>query len=117
MHETAIAQNIIDIVKETKAQNPNAEIKTVRVIIGELIAVVPELLLHAYSSLTDQTPLQHSRLDITIIPVSAKCEQCGAGFGIHEFEFSCPHCHSSRITVKSGKEFYIKELEVEACPS
>ncbi len=117
MHETALAQDIIDIVQETSKRHPDATIKTVRVIIGEMVAVVPELLYHAYDSLVSNTTLCESKLDIEIIPVSAECTQCRQSFGVQEFEFSCPYCHSSRITVKSGNEFYIEELEVESCPS
>ena len=117
MHETAIAENILDIVTETGNRHPDVQIKRVRVIIGELIAVVPDLLRHAYDSLIPGTPLQHSSLDINIIPVSADCSQCGASFGIDEFEFSCPHCQSSSIHITSGHEFYVKEVEVEPCPS
>jgi len=117
MHETALAQNIIDIAQETGRTHPEATIKTVRVIIGEMIAIVPELLHHAYDSLVSNTPLCQSKLDIKIIPVSAECMHCRRSFGVQEFEFSCPYCHSNRITVKSGNEFYIEELEVESCPS
>ncbi|MDZ7725456.1 MAG: hydrogenase maturation nickel metallochaperone HypA [candidate division KSB1 bacterium] len=117
MHETAIAGNIIDIVTETGRRHPDVEIKRVRVVIGEMIAVVPELLLHAYDSLITDTPLQYSSLDLTIIPVTANCSQCDASFGIDEFEFTCPFCQSSSIQLTSGHEFYVKEVEVEPCPS
>lgn len=116
MHETSIAQNIIDIVNETLKAQPETRVKTVRVSIGEMIAIVPELLHHAYASLTSDTQLDNSTLDITVISISAICHSCHKEFGLNEYEFLCPHCQSANIEVKAGNEFYVKELEVEKCP-
>ncbi len=117
MHETAIAKDILGIVNETLGEHPPQQLKTVYVVVGEMIAVVPELLQHAYHSLIVDTSLQHSKLDITIIPISGLCETCRAAFSLQDFEFLCPFCQSDNISVKTGNEFYIKELEVEPCPS
>lgn len=116
MHETSIAQNIIAIVQETLKEQPASasSVKTVRVVLGEMIAVVPELLHHAYDSLVSNTQLEQSRLEISIIPISAHCLSCDYTFGLKEFDFSCPGCHSSNIEVQTGNEFFIKEIEVES---
>lgn len=116
MHETAIARDIIAIVSETLQDHPKTRIKTVRVSIGQTIAVVPDLLQHAYQSLILDTPLQQSTLELAIIPISATCHACNTTFGLDEFEFLCPSCGSANIEVKTGDEFFIKELEVEPCP-
>lgn len=116
MHETSIAQDIITIVEETLKAYPGNCVKKVNVSIGEMIAVVPDLLHHAYDSLTWDTPLKNSTLDITIIPISAMCHSCEKIFGLVEYEFLCPRCQSANIEVTTGNEFFIKELEVEPCP-
>jgi hydrogenase nickel incorporation protein HypA/HybF len=116
MHETAIAHDIIKIVEETLRSHPPSCLKTVKVAIGEMIAVVPELLQHAYDSLIFDTPLDNSTLDISIIPISAICQSCQKSFGLNEYDFLCPNCQSANIQVKTGNEFFIKELEVEPCP-
>jgi hydrogenase nickel incorporation protein HypA/HybF len=103
-------------VDETLKQHPESCLKTVNVSIGEMIAVVPELLQHAYDSLTFDTPLEKSTLDITIIPILAMCQSCQKSFGLNEYDFLCPICQSANIEVKTGNEFFIKELEVEPCP-
>ena len=113
MHETAIAHDIINIVEEALASHPARSLQIVRVSIGEMIAVVPDLLQHAYDSLISGTHLDGSRLEITIIPISAICHSCRTTFGLSEFEFVCPACQSAQIEVKTGNEFYIKELIVE----
>ncbi len=116
MHETSIAQDIIAIVEETLNEHPGCRLKGVKVSIGEMIAVVPDLLQHAYDSLTFDTPICGSILDITIIPISALCQTCQKSFGLNEYEFLCPACQSADIEVKTGNEFFIKEIEVESCP-
>ncbi len=112
MHELSLAQNIIAIVKETLDRQPDVSPKTVRVSIGEMVAVVPKLLHHAYDALIADTPLQGSKLDITIIPVTAICHSCRKTFGLDEYEFLCPNCQSSDIEVLTGDEFFIKDLVV-----
>jgi hydrogenase nickel incorporation protein HypA/HybF len=113
MHETAIAQDIIVIVNQSLKAQPEARLGVVRVSIGKMIAVVPELLRHAYNSIVFETPLQDSTLEIDIISITAQCQQCHQKFGLDEYEFLCPHCQSPDIHIKTGNEFYIKELEVE----
>jgi hydrogenase nickel incorporation protein HypA/HybF len=113
MHETAIAHDIISIVEETLASFPTSSLQIVRVSIGEMVAVVPDLLQHAYDSLIAGTHLDGSKLEITIIPISAICLSCQKVFGLSEFEFCCPACQSVHIKVKTGNEFYVKELVVE----
>lgn len=116
MHETSIAQDIITIVEETLRDHPEQRLQKVNVTIGEMIAVVPALLNHAYNSLVSNTPLDGSKLDISIIPISAVCHSCCKTFSLNEYDFLCPACQSANIEVKTGNEFYIKELEVESCP-
>ena len=116
MHEMSIALDVITIVNETLKSHPDTVVKTVRLSVGETIAVVPELLHHAYNAMICDTPLQQSSLEIDIIPITAVCSNCNATFGLKEFEFACPVCHSSDIRILSGNDFYIKEIEVESCP-
>lgn len=113
MHETAIAQDIITIVQETLKEHPKSRLNTVRVSIGEMVAIVPDLLHHAYDSLIPDTRLANSILDIHIIPISAICSTCQKSFGLDDYEFLCPACQSTDIKVKTGDEFFIKELLVE----
>ncbi len=112
MHELSLAQDIIAIVKESLEPQAGVSLKTVRVSIGEMAAVVPELLHHAYDALIADTPLQGSKLDIAIIPVTAICHSCKKTFGLEEYEFLCPNCQSSDIEVLTGDEFFIKDLVV-----
>ncbi len=116
MHETGIAQDIISIVEESLKNHSACRLVAVNVSIGEMIAVVPDLLQHAYTSLTENTQLDSSTLNITVIPISAVCHSCKINFGLNEYEFLCPSCQSFDIQVKTGNEFFIKELEVEPCP-
>jgi len=112
MHEVGIANEIINIINGIMSEHPGKTVGKVKVIIGEMTAVVPDSLTFAYTALTENTELQQSQLDIEIIPVCAKCNICSKSFDIKEFEFKCPFCLSQDITVNNGNELYIKELEV-----
>ena len=113
MHETGIAVEIINIINETMRDRPATKVRQVRIMIGELTAVLPESLDFAYRALTENTPLHNSCLAITIIPVQAQCRSCNTPFTLQEFTFSCPGCGSSNIDVTTGNELYIQEIEVQ----
>ncbi|MBN2412434.1 hydrogenase maturation nickel metallochaperone HypA [candidate division KSB1 bacterium] len=112
MHEVGIANEIIRIINDIMGEHPGQKVDKVKVVIGEMIAVVPDSLTFAYTALTENTLLQNSKLDIEIVPLTARCNVCSRKFNIKEFEMTCPYCFSQDIAVNNGNELYIKELEV-----
>ena len=87
--------------------------KSVSIKVGQLVAVVPDLLKFSYETIITGTPLQQSNLSIEIVPVSAYCKKCNQNFFIDEVEFYCPQCHSPELSLESGDELLISHLEVE----
>lgn len=112
MHEASIAQDIIDIVNDVMTGYPDKKVKQVNVIIGEMVAVVPESLQFSYQAISAESPLQDSILNIEIVPILARCRSCDKEFDISAFEFYCPFCQSLSIEILKGNEFYIKDVEI-----
>ncbi|MBN1996955.1 hydrogenase maturation nickel metallochaperone HypA [candidate division KSB1 bacterium] len=116
MHETGLAQEIVNIVEEIARQHSPKQVIRITLNIGEMVAVVPDMLKFAFQAIVENTPLNNARLEVQIIPVTAVCNKCRKSFHISQFEFSCPYCSSVDLTVRSGDEFLIKELEFKECP-
>ncbi|HDQ45019.1 MAG TPA: hydrogenase maturation nickel metallochaperone HypA [bacterium] len=114
MHEMAIAQQIIEIVKETLACRPGSQFKSITVYlrIGELTALVAESLQFAFEALIADTPLAQSRLEIEWVPARARCKSCEKEFGIRDFEFACPACGAAETEVIQGNEMNISRVEI-----
>lgn len=113
MHEMSIAQNIIEIVEEISKENQVKQVKKVIVKIGKLVAVVPDSLMFCYETLTTGTHLENSKLEIDIIPISGKCNECGKTFEVESYFFACPFCEGSDVKILHGQELNISELEVD----
>ena len=69
MHELSIAKNIIDIVKETLSREHVEKLVKVKIQVGQLVAVVPDSLQFCYQTLVQDTPYDHSKLLIEIVPI------------------------------------------------
>ena len=113
MHEMSIAQSILDIVDEYMTNENGRKLLEVAVEVGELTAVVPDSLIFCYESLVDSSPYRDSKIRINVIPLTGTCPDCSKSFKIEKFEFLCPTCQSSNISVDGGQELRITHLEVE----
>jgi len=113
MHEMSIAQGLLDIIKEEMEKHHATVLRSVRLNIGQLSAIVPESLSFCFEVMTTGTELEGARLDMEIIPLRGICRACKREFEIENYAFMCPHCHSRDIETVSGQELSIVEMEVD----
>ena len=108
MHELSITQSVVDAVRERAAGRP---VRSVRVQIGRLTAVVPEALRFCFELVAEGTVAQGARLDIDRPAGRAACRTCGADFTLTDPILLCP-CGSADVTVTAGRELQILSMEV-----
>jgi len=114
MHEFSIAESLIEIVQSVSEKEGMNPVEVVHLRIGRLSGIQAEALLLAYQLVTQETPLEGSRLEIQEVEPRAVCRDCG-----HEFDFPedffccCPQCDSVRIDIKQGREMVVDSLEGE----
>ncbi len=113
MHEMSIAQSLISILQEEMAKHGAGTLRSVRLSVGELSAIVPESLSFCFEIITQGTPLEGAKLLMDRIPLRGYCPQCEETFDIKEFVFICPTCSSTNIETIEGQELSIVEMEVE----
>jgi hydrogenase nickel incorporation protein HypA/HybF len=113
MHEMSIAQSLITILEEEMEKHRARSLKSVRLHIGQMSAIVPDALSFCFQVMTEGTALEGARLDMEIIPLRASCSACGKEFEIKDYVFVCPECASTRIESISGQDLSIVEMEVE----
>jgi hydrogenase nickel incorporation protein HypA/HybF len=114
MHEFSICENLVKIAREEldKLEHHDVHLLKMRVMVGELHAIVNENLQMAYSVLTRDTKLQDSTLELIRVPVVAECKDCGHQNQIQNNFFVCSKCESGNLEIIKGKELYIENLEV-----
>ncbi len=113
MHEMSIAQSLIDIIKEEMHKHNAKVLKSVRLDIGQLSAIVPESLSFCFEVMTSGTELEGAELIMKIIPLKGTCKECSREFEIKEYAFECSHCSSPNIDTIAGRELSIVEMEVD----
>jgi len=121
MHEFSIAAEMVDNVLEFSRAHPDVEMLSVRVQIGELTCIEPEQLCFCYESITRQTPLEGSQLEIETVKAIVRCRRCGyegspvywneAVVGVGIATMQCPECGSSARPVQ-GHECLLRTVQV-----
>jgi hydrogenase nickel incorporation protein HypA/HybF len=113
MHEMSIAQSVIDIIKEEMHKNNVTTLKSVRLHIGQMSAVVPDSLSFCFEVITTGTKLEGAKLIMDVIPLQGYCRNCENEFEIEDNAFVCPSCQSTEIKAIGGQDLSIVEMEVE----
>jgi hydrogenase nickel incorporation protein HypA/HybF len=113
MHEMSIAQSLVDILQEEMATHGAATLRSVRLSIGEMSAIVPESLSFCFEIIVQGTPLEGAKLLMDRIPLKGHCPSCEKIFEIKDFVFVCPACGNTAIETIEGQELSIVEMEVE----
>jgi hydrogenase nickel incorporation protein HypA/HybF len=113
MHEMSIAQSLVDILQEEMARNNASALKSVKLHIGRLSAIVPEALSFCFEIIASGTNMEGADLNMEMIPLRGICLDCDQGFEIEDYAFSCPYCESPNIRTVSGQDLAIVEMEVE----
>ena len=123
MHEYGIAVEMVRICQETLAEQDSTDgveqkLESVRVLVGELSAIEPDLLIFAWEGATTDTELAGSRLEITWSPAKQVCDRCGREV-IRETSQWHPNCAEcgSVLRVEGGDELDILDLTIEESPS
>lgn len=115
MHELAICRGIIDVALEALGAlgRPLPRVTDVHVEIGRLTGVVPDSLRFHFEVLTPRTPLGGAALEITTVPIRARCAECKARFEIDVLAFTCPACGSGLVELTSGRELRVVSVDTE----
>jgi len=115
MHELSIAQSIVDIVRQHLPKEEAVSVRSVRLRLGVMAGVVPDSLEFCFAAITEGTPLQGARLEIEQVPLRAHCTGCGRDGEIAPTLFACSECGGTSLTVISGREMQLRDIEVEDC--
>ena len=113
MHELSITEHLLeDCIREARAQNA-VRIRVIRLCIGQLRGIVPDCIQIYLDMLSEVTITEGARIESETLRVKVHCLDCQEDGEITPHQLKCPHCGSMRLKLLSGKEFYIKSLEVD----
>ncbi len=113
MHEMSIAQSLVELLREEMEKAGAHTLRSVRLEIGRMSAIVPDALSFGFQVMTTDTELEGAELIMDIVPLRGTCRECGGTFDIEDYAFYCPLCGGHEIDTLSGRELAVKEITVD----
>ena len=112
MHELSICQALIAKVEEIAAAR-SGQVRKVRLGIGPLSGVEPQLLEDAYPLACAGTCAEGSELEIEPTNIRVRCHSCGAESVAAANRLVCGKCGDWRTELLSGDELLLLQIELE----
>lgn len=128
MHELAVAQALVEqvdaVIDQHGASHDNDASSSdawraslIRVRIGPLAGVVPELLATAFPLAAAGSRMEHAELEFTHAPIQVRCQTCGAETEAAMNRLICGACGDWHTQVISGDELLLESVELETSPT
>ena len=114
MHETVIAQSLLEIIlAETKAETCGAKPVAAKISCGVFDAINDEILCFAFDAVARGGACEGMKLTISHRPVRGRCKDCEK---VGEFDIAgprCSNCGGSRFEILSQHPLMLEEIEFE----
>ncbi len=113
MHELSVVQGLFERLAEEVKPYGDCRVTLVRLRVGVLSGVVPELLRSAFEACRKGTFAESAVLEIDVTKPVFRCRACGGESFREELDYSCAKCGSRDVELVSGDELILEKLEVE----
>lgn len=111
MHEYSIVGAMIERIEAEMRERNAVAVRRVRVSIGELSGVDPDLLASAYQVFRERSVCENAELAIERVPAQWRCTSCGT-IGKPEGYLRCSACGGAP-TLAQGDEIILRQIEME----
>jgi len=113
MHELAVTESILNIaVKHAQAADAQ-RVTDIHIVLGQLSSIIDDSVQFYWDIISQDTLCAGAQLHFKRIPATLKCLDCDQEYTLNGPLEPCPNCHSARVRVVSGEEFWLDSLEIE----
>lgn len=116
MHELPITESILKIVLAHAEKNDVRQVVRIHLRIGKLSDLEDEWVQRYFDYLSKGTLAEGAELKIERTPVRMQCSNCDTPYEVEIAAMGhtvCPACGEKNGTLISGREYFIKEMEVK----
>jgi hydrogenase nickel incorporation protein HypA/HybF len=113
VHELSLVAGLFDILEETAREHRARRITLVRLKVGKMSGVVPDLLVSAFDAFKKETVADEARLEVVEVPVRLRCRDCGGDRLDTEGDFSCLGCGGRNVEIVEGRELVVERIQLE----
>jgi hydrogenase nickel incorporation protein HypA/HybF len=117
VHELSVAQALVEQVDAVMDQHHASSATAIRVRIGPLAGVVPELLATAFPLAAAGSRMEHAELEFTHAPIQVHCQTCGLDTEAAMNRLLCGACGDWHTQILSGDELLLESVELETVPT
>jgi len=112
MHETMVAQSLIEIIADEAAKN-NAKPVSAKISCGTLNPVNDEVLIFAFEAIAKDTPCEGVKLQVEHKPLQARCKNCDRNFDVEPSRPECPKCGGNDFELQPDAPLILEEIEFQ----
>ena len=116
MHELPITESILKIVLKHAEINGVRQVIAIHLQIGRLSDLEDEWVQRYFDYLSKGTLAEGAKLKIERTPIVLQCNHCTASYNVEITNIGdavCPDCGQKDSKLISGREYYIKNMEVQ----
>jgi hydrogenase nickel incorporation protein HypA/HybF len=113
MHELSIVASLFEVLLAKAQENRATKIVGVRLKVGKLAGIVPELLESAFDRYKQDTIAAEARLEMEEVPLKLRCRKCGAEIEKEDFVLVCPSCKGTDLEILEGMELLLDKIDLE----
>lgn len=113
MHELSVTESILEIALRHAEEAKASRITDLYLVIGQLSSLVDDSVQFYWDLISKDTPAEHACLHFRRIPTELLCLDCNHQYQPKVDDLTCPACHSPRVKVVAGEEFYLEAIDVE----
>ena len=117
MHELAVAQALVEQVEAVINQHQAVGVTRIRLRIGPLAGVLPELLASAFPLAAAGSRMGSAELEFADAPIRVLCQTCDAETEAAMNRLICGSCGDWHTQVISGDELLLESVEFETTPA
>lgn len=113
MHEFPITEQIIKIASEKAKEHNARKVTRIALVVGESSGFIGESIQMYFDIISEDTVCEGASLEIETIKAKWLCPDCNIYYVHKPLSFACPECGKDGVPTKIGKEFYVKDIEIE----
>lgn len=115
MHELPVMNSVLNVVLKHARVNQAQKVVTIRLEVGSLSDLEDKWMQQYFNHLSKDSIAEGAKLVIERVPAVFSCDTCGERVKHNRKEnmkFSCSQCGGEKFSYESGREYYIKDMEV-----
>ncbi len=113
MHELSLMESVMEIVRDSAAENNISQVKKIKLVVGKFSMALPDSLRFAFQAIAGVEEIfKDAVLEIEEKEILCRCQQCQQSFQPEDaYHFICCCCASTQVEIIQGRELYLDYYE------